>query len=638
MTIINWPNTPTPMDTFPVHWRPYSNITPFTYSDGMTYLEFLESLRAWLRDRLIPHIDTELNSLSEQFVVGITDLTSAVNDALAEQNTYVLAQLNNAVEAVINSSIEVSDPVIMGVLNNATSAVRAFLDSHYAPKVGISIADYPNLKAAISALPNTGGTIFVPRGLWPVGDWTYDTNYMNKANVSIVGEKRPVPSGNLDRLTDGSILYGRFNVFADNFSVENVGFDMGKYIVDTYFGGADTHSANHPLTGGWDAFAFATPPEIGMPARRNVRINNIIGLLRDSQTFGHAVLMEDIANLQGDEIIGIGGIHATVIKSSYVQIGRIAGYCASANNHIIKSDPYSIAGQIQIDSITVMNKPFGLNPWYAVATTGSGVRINPQDAPNSGPIEIGKILAYGTECGLVFGGNANDSVADVSIGSLIADGYGGSMDYIIGDETVSLRRIKIGTLTGNNARNGIIWASPTIDDTYNEQLSIGSASFVNIKGGTVIGAGTWARLKFGTLEVSDSDTVYQVDDSARLFIGKELLHNVVTKWGRTPPGLVAGWANFGGTNSGWSALQDAYGVSLKGLIKASAGATGIVASVPPYLRPTEVRRFIAYRKTAAGNGFCLISVDINGNIYLDDNTNPATGDYISLDGIKWALD
>ena len=116
------------LNFYPLALQRYNNSVPFTYNDGETLLVKV--------DRIAQH----MNSV----VAGVAALT----DALAKDNAGITAT-RNAVDASIseldgrvaaaiadiqNSSIEVVDPVIKGVLLNPLSQTRVLLDSLYAPK------------------------------------------------------------------------------------------------------------------------------------------------------------------------------------------------------------------------------------------------------------------------------------------------------------------------------------------------------------------------------------------------------------------------------------------------------------------------------------------------------------------------
>lgn len=140
----------TPINPFVPPWAPVPNVTPFTYRDGRTFIQRLESIVKYLDRVIIPFINDNLEKFSEDFTNEINELITqvntviadnqtAVNDAITENvnnvNTAIANnqvevdnkvselenQVNTLVQQIINSTIEVSDPVISSVLQNQSS-------------------------------------------------------------------------------------------------------------------------------------------------------------------------------------------------------------------------------------------------------------------------------------------------------------------------------------------------------------------------------------------------------------------------------------------------------------------------------------------------------------------------------------
>ena len=133
-------------------FEPMSNVTPFTYRDGATYLEVLEGIRTYVNDTLVVFVNQNFGVLSdlfeEQVNLLITNVeaqldaqsatvtgqlaaeTTFVNQSIADLTTYV----NNAVQTILNSSIEVAGTVVLALINNGSSDVRSALDGLYAAK------------------------------------------------------------------------------------------------------------------------------------------------------------------------------------------------------------------------------------------------------------------------------------------------------------------------------------------------------------------------------------------------------------------------------------------------------------------------------------------------------------------------
>lgn len=527
-----------------------------------------------------------------------------------------------------------TDTAIKNAITTPGTETAAALSATYARKFGVNLADYTDLKAAIAALPATGGTVFVPVGRHAAGSWTMTNDYMNKPGVRIVGEKAPRLSANADRLEGGSVIYGRFNVFADGFEATDVGFDMGKYTMDSLHPTKDSHTADHPLGGTWDAFAFAQPNQ-GAPlaARRDVRLNNVIGLLRDSQSVGHAILMEGMDGAAVDNITGVGGVHALVIKSQNVRAGRLSGYAASNNNIIFKSDTYAAAGNISASTVEALTVPPNTTPWFTPAVAGQGLLLNPSTASFTGPVQIGTLKVLGSGRGLAITGGASFIVSDVQIDAMTADGTTGTMASGIDFFTCRAMRVQINSLNINNSAQGIAWNPATAGDNAEHQIHIGSAQISNISV-RAINASGYARIRIDSLEIASTNHAYYCSDDARIIVGKETIIAAANKWERNSPALSTGWTNFGSGNATFEVKLENYGVLLAGLLSAGSGVTGTITSMPVYLRPPTSKRLPGYLN-AGSRQYALIGVDSGGAVTINDATAPAAGNYASIDGIGW---
>lgn len=500
--------------------------------------------------------------------------------------------------------------------------------------VTVNISDYPDLKAAIAALPSTGGTVLVPQGNFYAGIWDAASNYMNKPNVHIKGVKKPSLNADASALVGGSIIEGRFNVFADNFSVSDIGFDMGKNVCTARYPGLNP--ATDLLRGGtWDAFAHGQPSQSSpLPDRKNFFGVNFIGLMYNSQAVGHGILLEGINGGFVDNITGIYGVHGVVFKVQNMKAGTVEGHMTSVDGVIFKSDTYAMGGDIQVGSISTYRYAPNCTPHTTPATSTAGVYLNPETANFSGPIQIGRISVRDSQYG-VLGGNANSGKvgADVSIGQLNVDGISGNTDNAFFCANFgTFPRMNIGSINATNVKNFIYANYADSSSAGNAQLTIGSAKLTICTSIAIVAAG-YMKLSIGTLEIFNAQTAYYIQNTARVDIGKEVLTGVTTKFGLNPPIIGTGWSNFGTGNSALEIFYNGYRVNLKGLIGAS-DASGLIMTLPAYLRPKESLRFIAYKNTGTRT-FCVIGVSSDGLVTIDDGTAPANGTYISLDGIGW---
>lgn len=136
-------------------YRPYSNVQPFTVRDGATHLLTLEALRAWIRDTLLPHIDTEISGLEtswetqnydmrdlfESAIQDVVNISSQMGGILSETEALKIL-IDAAAEAASDSATlaasyasdaaNIQDEAITGIFNDPLSLFKQALDARYA--------------------------------------------------------------------------------------------------------------------------------------------------------------------------------------------------------------------------------------------------------------------------------------------------------------------------------------------------------------------------------------------------------------------------------------------------------------------------------------------------------------------------
>lgn len=541
--------------------------------------------------------------------------------------------------------ISAGDAALRGELNSTSGASMVMASDGDTVEVKLSrldgivtvnISDYADLKEAIAALPSSGGTVLVPQGNFYAGVWDAASNYMNKPNVHIKGVKKPSLNADASALVGGSIIEGRFNVFADNFSVSDIGFDMGKNVCTARYPGLNP--ATDLLRGGtWDAFAHGQPSQASpLSERKNFNARNVIGLMYNSAAVGHGFLLEGVNGGFVDNITAIYGVHGIVFKCQNIRAGSVEAHMTSVDGVIFKSDTYAPGGSNQVGSIMAYRYAPNCTPHTTPAVSTAGVYFNPETSNFSGPTQIGQVSVIGAQYSLL-GGNANSGKVgpDINISALNVDGGAGvTTDWAVFFANFgTFPRMHIGAINVTNVKNVVYSNYVDSSSAGNAQLTIGSLKATIVTSIVALAAG-YQKLAIGTLEVFGAQTAYYVDNTARIDVGKETLNGITTKWGQNPPILGTGWSNFGGGNAVLDVYYDGYSVNLKGLMSAGSGAGALVLTLPAYLRPKEDRRFIAYKNTGTRN-FCLVGVSAAGLITIDDGTTPTSGTYISLDGISW---
>jgi hypothetical protein len=114
-----------------------TNITPFTYRDGATYLQILEGLRQYINRTIVPFVNENLDNLTDVFIEEVNKLIDAVNEAI---------------EAIINSSIEVQDPLVAQLINDVNSLTRQAIE-------GLNYLIKPNAARSVKEFGAVGNNV-----------------------------------------------------------------------------------------------------------------------------------------------------------------------------------------------------------------------------------------------------------------------------------------------------------------------------------------------------------------------------------------------------------------------------------------------------------------------------------------------
>lgn len=145
------PITNIPVIGYP-DYTPYTQVTPFTVRDGATYLLTLEALKDWIRDVLVPSIDTNISGLEtswetqtsslvdqtnaivadliQQVDAAITDMQSQVDAATAAQTAAEAAR--DQAEEYASTVVAIQDTAVTGLINDGASTTRVALNGIFA--------------------------------------------------------------------------------------------------------------------------------------------------------------------------------------------------------------------------------------------------------------------------------------------------------------------------------------------------------------------------------------------------------------------------------------------------------------------------------------------------------------------------
>lgn len=159
---------------YPYTIQPLSNISPFTYRDGITYLEKLERMRQWLNDTLVPDFNAGIANAIAEFQTGIQN---SVNDVIATRDEW--DAFFNAFMANIEAELKaLNDSAVGALVGDPVSVTGSALRKNFAPVVsplsygavgdGVTV-DAVAIQAAVNATPPGGTLLFPPSRVFALG-------------------------------------------------------------------------------------------------------------------------------------------------------------------------------------------------------------------------------------------------------------------------------------------------------------------------------------------------------------------------------------------------------------------------------------------------------------------------------------
>ena len=117
----------TSITPFPTTLTPITNISPLTYRDAGTFLEYLETIKQWLNDTLVPDSNTMIENAIEEFQTGIANAEATVNEAKAgwqaEWNEWTTEKA--AEYLAFSNSINTAFTTFQATVNTALAASAA---------------------------------------------------------------------------------------------------------------------------------------------------------------------------------------------------------------------------------------------------------------------------------------------------------------------------------------------------------------------------------------------------------------------------------------------------------------------------------------------------------------------------------
>lgn len=265
------------------------------------------------------------------------------------------------------------------------------------------ITGTPAINASvIAALVSTGSTLSLGNAAYASAYTATAGACITKDNITVSGSKPYVNSGET-ALIGGSIILGGLEVCgSNNFSVHDVGFDVGSaYIAG---GGSPSDGLNiNGLSGGTN---LSDPLIVGG------NVTNIVSLLSSYVTPYHAFLFEHQSGGHLNNITTVYGQHGIVIKSIGVTLqGWLSKNCQSECLDF-KADAYTTTSQDAATNGFIISETAG--------SMGNAVNIDAENGASLSGITLSGVQMWGPNVGLnlLDDSTSGGTVSNINLSSL----------------------------------------------------------------------------------------------------------------------------------------------------------------------------------------------------------------------------
>jgi len=254
---------------------PITNISPLTYRDGATFLEYLETIKQYINDKLVP----DSNTMIANAITSVNDVKANWDAKYNEIMNDLAAQIALLNESAVTGMVDTGTVhnAILALINTTIDAVKAQIAIDYETKTDAAAAQTEaaanlaaakteiadNLAGAVSPL-ETKSAVDLIRNIYPVGPIdvvTIGDSYFSGYQPFPTPWVTPIPQVLTDLLNSQGLNEYRLHNYANN---------AGGY--DTTIGGGDTY------------FDTQVTAALNDPAITNCRLIVVGGGRNDSNT------------------------------------------------------------------------------------------------------------------------------------------------------------------------------------------------------------------------------------------------------------------------------------------------------------------------------------------------------------------
>lgn len=194
----------TPISPIPFPTTPISNVTPFTYRDGYTFLEMIEKFRDWVNNEIVPTLNADMVTVVQDYTAALTALTGEYNAALVAvtaQGDANIVRLQNLFDTFV---VNITDADMAAAVSGPSNATHGAVSDLAATL----IASNAVLKTALDG--STATLITSPTSAIAIAVQALITahNYVTSGTLSDTVTTLETEMANADRLTGGTVADG----------------------------------------------------------------------------------------------------------------------------------------------------------------------------------------------------------------------------------------------------------------------------------------------------------------------------------------------------------------------------------------------------------------------------------------------